>query len=68
MIPTIGKNFKKIHEMRGHALDNLTWNYPMKHFFLLAKVAMITVKISFTHFHSSSFQGKIFLRKSHASY
>ena len=26
-------------------LDDLTWNYPMKHFFLLATIAMITVKI-----------------------
>ena len=27
-----------------HALDDLTWNYPMKNFFLLATIAMITVK------------------------
>ena len=42
-----------------HALDDLTWNYPMKHLFLLAIVAMITVKMSFTHFYSSSCQGNI---------
>ena len=39
MILTTGKN-----------PDDLTWNYLMKDLFLLAVVAMITVKISFTHF------------------
>ena len=28
-----------------HTLDDLTWNYPMKNFFLLAIVAMITVNM-----------------------
>ena len=40
----------------------------MKHFFLLATIAMITVKMSFTHFHSSSCQGSIFLHQNHAIY
>ena len=44
-----------------HALDDLTWNYPMKHLLLLATIIMITVKMSFTHFHSSSCQKNIFL-------
>ena len=35
----------------------------MKYFFLLATIAMITVKMSFTHFHSSSCQGNIFLHQ-----
>ena len=35
----------------------------MKHLFLLAIVAMITVKISFIHFHSSKCQRKIFLHQ-----
>ena len=30
----------------------ITWNYPIKCFFLLATVAMITAKISFIHFHN----------------
>ena len=62
MIPATDKNFKKIHEVRWHALDDLSWNYRMKQIFLIATVAMITVKISYTHFHSSSCQGNIFLR------
>ena len=41
------------------------WNYPVKHLFLLAIITMITVKISFTHFHSSSCQGNIFLHQIH---
>ena len=36
------KNFRK--SMR-HTLDDLTWNYPMKNFFLLVIVAMITVNM-----------------------
>ena len=31
-------------------------------FFLLATIAMISVKMSFTHFHSSSCQGNIFIK------
>ena len=46
MITTTGKNFKKIHEVRVTCPDDLTWNYRMKHFFLLATVAMIAVKPS----------------------
>ena len=46
----------------------LIWNYPMKDFFLLAIIAMITVKMSFTHFHSSSCQGNMFLHQNHATY
>ena len=49
-------------------LDDLTWNYPMKHFFLLATVAMLTVKVYFTHFHSSSCQGNRFFHQNHATY
>ena len=49
-------------------LDGFTWNYPMKHLFLLATVAMITVKMSFTKFHISSCQGNIFLHEDHAIY
>ena len=45
---------KKSMRQGWHALDHLTWNYPMKHLFVLANVTMITVKMSFTHFHSSS--------------
>ena len=37
-------------------MDDLTWNYSMKHLFLLATVAVISVKMYFTHFHSSSCQ------------
>ena len=48
-------------------MDDLTWNYPMKKFFLVANFAMITVKMLFTHFHSSSYQGNIFLHQNHAS-
>ena len=51
MMPTTGKNFKNVHEV-----DDVTWNYPMKHFFLLATVPMITVKMSFTHFHINIFK------------
>ena len=32
----------------------VTWNYPVKYLFLLANVTIITVKMSFTHFHSRS--------------
>ena len=46
----------------------LSWNFPMKHFFLLATVAMITARMSFTHFHSSSCQGNILLHQNHATY
>ena len=51
-----------------HGLDNLAWNYPVKHLFLLATVTMITVKISFTHFLSSSCQGNIFLHQNRTVY
>ena len=51
-----------------HGLDGLTWNYPIKHFFPLATVTMITGKMSFTHFHSSSCQGNIFVYQNHAVY
>ena len=40
----------------------------MKHLFLLATITMITVKMSFTDFHSSSYQGNIFLHQNHAIY
>ena len=63
MMPTTGKNFKNVHEV-----DDVTWNYPMKHFFLLATVPMITVKMSFTHFHRSRCQGNIFLHQYLATY
>ena len=57
----LAKISKKFRMLEWNALDDLTWNYPMKHLFLLATVTMITVKISFAHFHSSSFQENIFL-------
>ena len=47
MIPTTGKNFKKIHKVRVACPDDSTWNYPIKNFFLLATVAVITVKMFF---------------------
>ena len=68
MIPTTGKNFQKIHDVRVTALDDLSWNYPMKYLFLLATVTMISVKMSFTHFHSSSCQENIFFHQNHAAY
>ena len=40
----------------------------MKRFFLLATVAIITLKISFTQFHSNSCQGNIFLHQNHVTY
>ena len=51
-----------------HAVDDLAWNYPVKYLFLLATTTMITVKMSFTHFHCSSCQGNIFLHQNHAMY
>ena len=68
MIATIGKNSKKSMRYGWHVLDDLTWNYPMKHLLHLATVAMFTVKMSCNHFHSSSFQGNIFLHQNHATY
>ena len=41
---------KKFMRLGWDALDDLTWNYPKKLFFLLANVAMTTLKMSFTHF------------------
>ena len=49
-------------------MDDLTWNYPMKKFFLLVNFAMITVKMLFTHFDSSSYQENIFRHQNHAAY
>ena len=40
-----------------YALDDLAWNYLVKHLFLLATVILITVKMPFIHFHSSSCRG-----------
>ena len=57
MIPTIGKNFKKIHEVRVTCSGWFNMELPNEAFFLLAIVAMITVKMSFTHFRNSSCQG-----------
>ena len=45
---------KKSMRQGWHVLDNLTWNYPVKHLFLLVTITMITVKMSFTHSHNSS--------------
>ena len=47
MIPTTGKNLQKIHEVRVACPDDSTWNYPIKNFFLVATVAVITVKMFF---------------------
>ena len=58
MVPSTGKS----------DMDDLTWNYPMKNFFLLATIAMIVVNMVFTHFHSSSYQGNIFLHQNQATY
>ena len=41
---------------------------PMKHFFFLATIATINVKMSFTHFCSKSCQGNIFRHQNHATY
>ena len=65
MIPTTGKNFKKIHKVRVTCPGWFKMELPNEAFFLLATVAMITVKMSFTHFHSSSCQGNIFLHQIH---
>ena len=54
-LPLVKISKKSMREIL-HALNDLTWNYPVKHLFLLATVALITVKMSFTHFHSSSFR------------
>ena len=62
------KIWKKSIGQGWHTLDDLTWNYPMKLFFLLTAVAMITVKTSFIHFHSTSCWGDIFLHQNHANY
>ena len=59
---------KKSMRQGWHALDNLTWNYPVKYLFLLVTITMITVKMSFTHFYSSSYQGNIFLHQDYAIY
>ena len=62
-------NISQKSMMEGcHALDDLTWNYPMNHLLLLATIIMITVKTSFTHFHSSNCQENIFLHQNHATY
>ena len=63
MIPATGKNFEKLHEVRVIYPGWFNMELPNEAFFLLATVAMITVKMSFTHFHSSSCQGNIFLHQ-----
>ena len=65
MIPTIGKNFKKIHEVKVTCPAWLNMELPNKefNFFFLAIVAMITVKTFFTHFHSSSYLETYFFIK-----
>ena len=35
----------------------------MKHIFLLATIAVVTAKLSFTHFHGRSYQGNILLHQ-----
>ena len=47
MIPTIGKNFKKIHKVRVICPGWFNMELPNEAFFLLATVAMVTVKILF---------------------
>ena len=54
MVSTTGKNFKK--------------ELPNEAFFLLVTLAIINVKMSFTHSQSSSCQGNIFLHQNHATY
>ena len=53
MIPTTGKTFKKIHEVRVTCPGWFNMELPDEAFFLLETVAMITVKMC-THFHSSN--------------
>ena len=40
----------------------ITWNYPIKRLFLLATVPMITLKISFSHFHNSNKETYSFIK------
>ena len=57
MILTTGKNFKKIYEVRMKCPGWFNTELPNEEFFLLETVVMITVKMSFTHFYSGSYQG-----------
>ena len=50
MIPKLAKIPEKLVMYRWHILDDLSWNYPIKHLFLLATITMITEKMYFTHF------------------
>ena len=68
MIATTGKHFYKIHEVRMIYPGWFSMELPVKDLFLLATITMITVNMSFTHFHSSSCQGNIFLHQNHATY
>ena len=56
MIPTNGKNFKKIHELRVTYPGWLSVELPNEAFFPLS------------NHHSSSCQGNIFLHQNHAAY
>ena len=68
MIPTTSKYFQKIHEVRMTSPRWFSMELPVKLISLLATVTMITVKMSFTHFHSSICHGNIFLYQNHAIY
>ena len=69
MMPTTGKNKKKIHEVRVTCPGWLNMESPKEAFvLLLATIAMFTLKMYFTDFDSSSRQGNIFLHQNHATY
>ena len=68
MIPTTGTNFKKNPWVRVTCPGWLNMELPNEEFFPLSNLAMITVKLFFTDFHSNICQGNIVLHQNHASY
>ena len=68
MIPTTGKSFKKIHEVRVTCPGWFKMELPNSDFFLSANVAIITLKMYFIYFHINSFSGNIFLYQNLATY
>ena len=67
MVPTTGKSFKKIHGW--HALDDLTWNYPMKHLpMIISNRCYDQYKKVFYPFLEQELSGNIFLHQNHAAY
>ena len=68
MIPTTGKNLHKTQDVRVTCPGWFNMELSNEASFTLSSLYYDHCKMSFTHFHSSSSQGNLFLHQNHATY